>query len=62
MTNNHQFTPHPHELARLRTLPPGGEVMPVRRCLQSESSDGDTYAGCILDESHDGECQRDQAG
>ena len=27
------------------------------RCLLSEGSDGDTYAGCILDECHDGRCQ-----
>lgn len=27
------------------------------RCLLSEGSDGDTYAGCVLDEGHEGKCQ-----
>ena len=28
-----------------------------RRCMKKEgSSDGDTYAGCVLAEGHDGEC------
>ncbi len=27
------------------------------RCRESPSSDGDTYAGCVLDVGHDSDCQ-----
>lgn len=28
-----------------------------RRCKLSEGSDGDTWAGCVLDAGHDGSCE-----
>lgn len=34
----------------------GAEAKPDR-CVLSESSDGDTWAGCILDSGHTGQCE-----
>lgn len=42
-------------LARLKETEPA-DAGPVR-CTLSESSDGDTWAGCVLDSGHGGECE-----
>lgn len=41
-----------------RLLGRANAVRDYSRCRESEGGDGDTWAGCVLDDGHEGECQR----